>query len=82
MAWIRGMSSPGSMTMASCEVSSPRMEQLHWRRPTGRISWIIGLKTKGLTPICTDDTDFKATADIHGGARMRVDLRGTYASEL
>ncbi len=32
---MRGMSSPGSTTMASWEVSSPRMEQLHWRGPTG-----------------------------------------------
>ena len=35
------MSSPGSMTIASCVVSSPMTEQLHWRGPTGRISWII-----------------------------------------
>ncbi len=38
-----GMSSPGSTTMASREVSSPRMEQLHWSGPTGRISWIMCL---------------------------------------
>ena len=35
---MREMSSPGSTTMASREVSSPRMEQLHWSGPTGRIS--------------------------------------------
>ena len=36
------MSSPGSMTMASRVVSSPMMEQLHCRGPTGKISWIMG----------------------------------------
>src|SRR6266498_2683382 len=35
------MLSPGSMTMASRLSSSPKMEQLHCRIPTGRISWII-----------------------------------------
>jgi hypothetical protein len=29
------------MTMASCDVSSPMIEQLHCSGPTGRISWII-----------------------------------------
>ena len=43
VATMREMLSPGSTTMASREVSSPRMEQLHWRGPTTRISWIMGL---------------------------------------
>src|SRR5215471_1498021 len=35
------ISSPGSTTMASRVVSSPKIEQLHCNMPTGRISWII-----------------------------------------
>jgi hypothetical protein len=31
------------MTMASCVVSSPMMEQLQRSGPTGRISWIMGI---------------------------------------
>src|SRR6266853_837673 len=38
MFWI---SSPGSITMAWRDCSSPKMEQLHCNRPTGIISWII-----------------------------------------
>src|ERR1019366_392577 len=38
---MRGMSAPGSTTMASPDASSPRMEQLHCSGPTVRISWII-----------------------------------------
>ncbi len=38
---VMGMSSPGSTTMASREVSSPRMEQLHWSGPTGMVSRIM-----------------------------------------
>src|SRR5450759_928554 len=41
MARMSSMSSPGSMTMASCVVSSPMIEQLHCSGPTGRILWII-----------------------------------------
>src|ERR1700716_811627 len=35
------ISSPGSITIASRVASSPKIEQLHWSIPTGRISWII-----------------------------------------
>src|SRR5579864_6304298 len=35
------MSSPGSMTMASCVASSPMTEQLHCSGPTGKILWIM-----------------------------------------
>src|SRR5579859_3121816 len=41
MARIPSILSPGSITSASCVSSSPKMEQLHCSRPTGRISWII-----------------------------------------
>ncbi len=37
------MLSPGSITIASRVVSSPMMEQLHCKGPTGRISWIMAL---------------------------------------
>src|ERR1700728_550082 len=37
------MLSPGSTTMASPEVSSPRMVQLHWSGPTGKVSRIMVL---------------------------------------
>src|ERR1044071_6613628 len=47
IARTSAMSSPGSMTIASRAVSSPITEQLHWRGPTGRISWIID---SGLRP--------------------------------
>ena len=35
MARTSAMSSPGSMTMASREISSPMIEQLHCKGPTG-----------------------------------------------
>src|SRR5580704_88277 len=41
IAVMRPISSPGSMTMASPLLSSPKIEQLHCSAPTGRISWII-----------------------------------------
>ncbi len=41
------MSSPGSITMASCVASSPMMEQLHCNGPTGMISWIMGIIVAG-----------------------------------
>src|ERR1035441_5550868 len=41
MARTSSISSPGSMTMASCVVSSPMTEQLHCSGPTGRILWIM-----------------------------------------
>src|SRR6266404_242415 len=41
MARTSSILSPGSMTMASCVVSSPMIEQLHCSGPTGRILWII-----------------------------------------
>src|ERR1039458_1243017 len=40
-ARMRGISSPGSTTMASPDASSPRMEQLHCSAPAGRTSWIM-----------------------------------------
>ena len=47
MARTASTSSPGSMTMASREASSPMTEQLHCNGPTGRISWIIGKSGSG-----------------------------------
>src|SRR5580765_1414565 len=35
---MRSASSPGSMTTASFVASSTRIEQLHWRGPTGIVS--------------------------------------------
>src|SRR5271169_285453 len=40
-AMISSMLSPGSITTASRDCSSPKIEQLHCNIPTGRISWII-----------------------------------------
>src|SRR5450631_2396358 len=41
IARISSILSPGSITIASCDCSSPKIEQLHCSMPTGRISWII-----------------------------------------
>src|SRR5258707_494720 len=38
---ISGMLSPGSITIASRVCSSPKIEQLHCKTPTRRISWIM-----------------------------------------
>src|ERR1043166_8954317 len=49
-AKMSSMVSPGSITMASRDCSSPKIEQLHCSIPTGRISWIIHprLYTRGM----------------------------------
>src|ERR1700722_8020200 len=66
-------SSPGSMTMASWEVSSPITEQLHCKGPTRSISWIIYLlivaRSEGETP---SRQSAGAGAAVLGSARALV----------
>src|SRR5450755_3903083 len=54
MARISSILSPGSITMASRDCSSPKIEQLHWSTPTGRTSWIISSIVSGLYTLVMD----------------------------
>src|SRR5438270_205884 len=79
-ARMRGMSSPGSTTMASREVSSPRMEQLHWRGPTGMVSRIMIFSGLGLLEVVDavvfglGDTEEGAVAEFGGEGDLVCDV--------
>src|ERR1700730_14679374 len=69
------MSSPGSITMASWVTSSPINEQLEWRGPTGRISWImVSVSAVGLQSSAFDRVHLK-TED----RRLKTHFCGVFA---